>query len=158
MKHLLLALLLLGALAHPLAAQSPIFLVRHAEKADVSKDPDLSPAGRARAEALAVTLKSAGIRQIFVTEFKRTQQTAKPMAKAGGIEVKAIPANDLPVLVSLLQKAEHPVLVVGHSNTVPEIIKALGISGQITLKDSDYDNLFVVTPRAKRELIRLHYR
>ena len=76
----------------PAAAQHTVFLVRHAERADTTPgaarrwptDPDLSDAGRARAESLAAALKDAKITAIYTTEFKRTQQTAAPLAKALG--------------------------------------------------------------------------
>ncbi len=66
-------------------AQTSIFIVRHAEKADATKDTDLSEAGRSRADILAKTLRDAGITAIYTSEFKRTQETAAPLAKALGI-------------------------------------------------------------------------
>ncbi len=88
--------------ALPAAAQHTVFLVRHAERADSSPgtsptmaaDPDLSAAGRARADHLAEALKDAKITAIFATEFKRTQQTAAPLAKALGLTVKIVSSNE----------------------------------------------------------------
>ena len=158
----MVALLVSLATAAP-AAQSPLFLVRHAERADAGRggagsDPELSAAGLARADALAVTLKDAGITAIFATEYKRTRQTAEPLAKALGLTVTVVPAKDVAGLVERIGKSSGPVLVVGHSNTVPDVIKALGVDTPVQIADADYDNLFVVTMTPKPSLLRLHYR
>jgi broad specificity phosphatase PhoE len=136
-----------------------IFLVRHAEKAATGGDDmDLSDAGRARAEALAALVKDAGITAIYTTEFKRTQQTAAPIATALHLEPAIVAARDRAGLMAKLLGASGNVLVVGHSNTIPELIKALGITTPINIADNDFDNLFVVLPESKPRLIRLHYR
>lgn len=160
-----LALLLLFGTAAETYAQGTIFLVRHAERADsgtmagttMATDPDLSEAGRARAESLAMMLKGAGIKAIYTTEYQRTRQTAAPLAKALGIEVTVVPSRDMKGLVEKLKAAASPVLVVGHSNTVGETIAALGISEPVKIGDADYDNLFIVSPGLKPTLVRLHY-
>ena len=152
--------------ALPAAAQQTVFLVRHAERADSSPgtsptmaaDPDLSEAGRARAEHLAEALKDAKITAIFATEFKRTQQTAAPLAKALGLTVKVVRSNSEASLIADLKAAKGNVLVVGHSNTVPEIIKRLGVTTAVSIGDNDFDNLFVVSTGTHPSLLRLHYR
>ena len=140
------------------AAQSTIFLVRHAEKASDgdAKDPNLSEAGRARAEALAVVLKDAKITSIYATEFKRTQQTAAPTAKLTQLPVTIVPAKEMETLVAKLKSSEGNVLVVGHSNTIPDILHSLGSPETITIKDEDYDNLFVFNLAVPAQVIRLH--
>ena len=159
MRHLLCLLIAL-CLCSAAAAEPTIYIVRHAEKAQTAggdpKDPDLSAAGRARAESLAVTLKDAGITAIYASEFKRTQQTAEPIARAAGVEVIIVPAKETNTLIAKLNEQRGAALVVGHSNTVPEILKALGASGSVTIEDSDYDNLFVLSTGASRQMIRLH--
>jgi len=150
--------LLLSALLSTATAQSTIFIVRHAEKADATKDPDLSEAGRARAEALAKTLRDANITAIYATEFKRTQQTAAPLAKALGITVTILPAKDNAALIAKLRASNGNALVVGHGDTMPDLIKALGISDPINIGENDYDNLFAVVLDQKPHLIRLHHR
>ncbi len=117
--------LLLSAFLSTATAQSTIFIVRHAEKADATKDPDLSEAGRARAEALAKTLRDANITAIYATEFKRTQQTAAPLAKALGLTVTILPAKDNAALMAKLRASTGNTLVVGHGDTIPDLIKAL---------------------------------
>ena len=150
--------LLLSAFLSTATAQSTILIVRHAEKADATKDPDLSEAGRARSEGLAKTLRDANITAIYATEFKRTQQTAAPLAKALGITVATLPAKDNAALIAKLRASTGNTLVVGHGDTVPDLIKALGISDPINIAENDYDNLFAVVLDQKPHLIRLHYR
>ncbi len=157
-KRLVFCFVVLSVVLSTAPAQSTIFVVRHAEKADASKDPDLSEAGRARAEALAKMLKDANITAIYTTEFKRTQQTAAPLAKALGITVTTLPAENSAPLIAKLRALNGNSLVVGHGNTIPDLIKALGISEPINVAENDYDNLFVVLLDEKPQLIRLHYR
>jgi len=159
MKRFIALLLLSGLFISEAAAQSTIFLVRHAEKAaSGGNDPDLSEAGRARSESLATTLKDSGISAIFVTELKRTQQTAAPLAKMLHLEPAILPAKDSAGLVAKLRALTGNALVVGHGNTIPDLLKSLGVATPITIEENDYDNLFVLVLDAKPRLIRLHYR
>lgn len=122
-----------------------IFLVRHAEKADApADDPPLTAAGQKRAECLAQVLKDSGIKQIFVTDTKRTQQTAEPLAKALKIKPTVLPGKDTPTLVrDLFYTAGGNALVVGHSNTIPVIIQRLQ-GGNVQIGDNEFDRLFVL--------------
>ena len=143
-----------------------VFLVRHAERADAGMaaakmagaDPELSDAGKARAAALAVLLKDAKISAIFTTEYKRTRDTAQPLAAATGVAAAAIDSKDAAGLIDKVKASAGNVLVVGHSNTVPDIIKALGVSEPVAIPDDQFDNLFVVIRGARPTLLRLHYR
>jgi phosphohistidine phosphatase SixA len=156
MGHRFASLLLFVAISQA-SAQSTIFVVRHAEKADATQDPDLSTAGRTRAESLAKMLKDANITAIYATEFKRTQETAAPLAHALGIEVTVVPAAATVDLAAKLKTVSGNALVVGHSNNIPDLIKALGIDLTVNLSDADYDNLFVVVLEGKPRLLRLHF-
>ncbi|MBA2241830.1 MAG: histidine phosphatase family protein [Chthoniobacterales bacterium] len=162
MRARFLLFALLASSVQVLAAQSSIFLVRHAEKAAGdgadAQDPDLSEAGRARAESLALMLRDAHLTAIYATEFKRTQQTAAPVARAAGLEVTTIPAKETATLVSKLKEREGNALVIGHSNTLPEIIKLLRFADSIIVEESEYDSLFVLTHGLPPQLLRLHYR
>jgi phosphohistidine phosphatase SixA len=102
-------------------------------------------------------LRDAGITGIFTTEYKRTRQTAEPLARRLGIEPVAIPAKDVAALLEKLKGASGNVLVVGHSNSVPGVIEALGVTGPIAIADDEFDNLFIVTPRSPARLVRLRY-
>jgi phosphohistidine phosphatase SixA len=147
-------------------AQTAVFIVRHAERADtaaggtpmMAADPNLSAAGRVRARSLATTLKDAGITAIFATEFKRTQQTAAPLAKALGLTVVTIAAADSAGLVAKIKASPGNVLVVSHSTRAPEVIKGLGVDTPPAVAESEFDNLFIVTRGEKPALLRLHYR
>ena len=155
-RFLVVATLLLSPCA---AKASPIvFLVRHAEKAATGgNDPDLSAAGQERAEALARMLKDAEITAIFTTEFKRTQETAAPTAKELHVSPTVIPANQIPALVEKLRGLKGNGLVVGHGNTIPDLLKALGIETPVKISENDYSDLFVITMVDKPQLLRLHY-
>jgi phosphohistidine phosphatase SixA len=166
LKHATLAGLIVVAFAASAtvaAAQTTIFLVRHAERADaggggMAADPALSAVGRARAQSLAGMLKDTKLTAVFSTELKRTQQTATPTAQAQHLTVTTVPADKTAALVEKLKAATGAVLVVGHSNTVPEVLTALGITPPVTISDSDYDNLFVVITGAQPKMVRLRYR
>jgi broad specificity phosphatase PhoE len=159
MKRLVLSLLLSVLFVTAVAAQSTIFIVRHAEKtADGGNDPDLSDLGRARAETLANTLKDAGISAIYATELKRTQQTAAPLAKALRLDTTIVPAKDSAALVAKLRRLPGNFLIVGHGNTIPNLIKAFGIAAPISIGENAYDDLFVIVVEKKPRLICLHYR
>jgi phosphohistidine phosphatase SixA len=164
-RSALTAVLLILTLAIDASAQQTVFVVRHAERADASMasspmaaDPDLSEAGKARAESLAAMLKDANVKAIFATEFKRTQQTAEPLAKSLGITIVTVAAGDPAKLLQALKAVPGNALVVGHSNTVPGILKGLGISTPVTLGDADYDNIFIVTTGSSPGMLRLHFR
>jgi broad specificity phosphatase PhoE len=158
MKRLILLLLLSGLFVSAAAAQSTIFIVRHAEKAEsAGNDPDLAEAGRIRAEALAKMLKDAGVTAIYATEFKRTQQTAAPLAKILGLNATIIPAKETSTLIAKLRDSAGNVLVIGHGNTIPDLIKGLGVATPIHIAENDYDNLFVLLLDEKPRLLRLHY-
>jgi len=165
---LLLAVVLAWALVIPgvASAQQLVLVVRHAERADAgaparqmtaAPDPPLSAAGRARAEKLAAMLSATGIAAIYTTEFTRTQETAGPLAARLKLVPTVMPSSDTAALVADL-KSKHAgdiVLVVGHSNTVPAVIKALG-GPDVTIADDEYDNLFVVVP-ATGAVARIKY-
>lgn len=125
-----------------------VILVRHAEKniEPNNPDPDLSPAGQARARELVRVLGVAGVNAIYATQYKRTQQTAKPLAYSLGLSVNVIDAKKTQDLVNSIRTANRgqTILVVGHSNSVPEIIAALGGGSVPEIPDSDYDNMFIL--------------
>jgi broad specificity phosphatase PhoE len=140
------------------SAQPVVVIVRHAEKvADGGTDPDLSAAGRARADALARILKDSGITGIFTSEFKRTQETAAPTATSAHLTPTVVAAKDTAALVAKLHQLNGNALVVGHGDTIPNLVKALGINVPVNIPDADYSELFIVTLGNKPQLFRLHY-
>jgi phosphohistidine phosphatase SixA len=147
----------------PSVGQGIVFLVRHAERADAKAgglDPGLSEVGRTRAISLATLLKEAGITAIFTTDMRRARETAAPLANSLGITPATVGPNDLKGLIPRLRRTAGNALVVGHSNTLPDVISELGVPG-VYIGDNEYDNLFIVTPATTygaTRLIRLHYR
>jgi len=149
MKRLASILLIYLLLVAAGDAAPLIFVVRHAEKATTG--------GEKRADALARILKDSQITAVFVSEFKRTQETAAPTARAAHLSPIVLPANDVPALVAKLRALNGNALVVGHGNTIPDLMKALGITTPISIPDDDYTEIFVVWPGDIPQLLRLHY-
>lgn len=151
------------------ARPTTIILVRHGEKAgDDPRDPSLSPAGEARALALARLLGHAGVTHLFASEYRRTQATLRPLADATGHRPVIIPAADGAALLAAIAAlpAGAVAVVAGHSNTVPGLVIALGgeVRGATNspsgpqLPDHAYDRLFVVTVPARGEVRALELR
>ena len=162
-SYLTIALILAPAVAY---AQKLVILVRHAERADGGTpppgmkgpaDPRLSAAGQARAQKLAAMLAESGVTAIYTTEFRRTQNTAKPLAAKLGVTAQTVPADDLAGLLAKIKGASPTdvVFIVGHSNTVPDIIKQIGGPG-VKIADNEYDNLFILVP-ATGAMTRIRY-
>jgi broad specificity phosphatase PhoE len=146
---LLHAFIVALALAPPARAQEAIYIVRHAERLNQSPDSPLSTEGVGRAYRLRDMLRSAGVTHIFTSDLARAIETAKPLADALRLAPQQLPGAQLQALVSRLAALKPPdrALVVGHSNTLPELLRALGITTPVTIADNDYDNLFVVIPQ-----------
>jgi phosphohistidine phosphatase SixA len=125
---------------------STVVLVRHAEKVSSAPDAVLSPAGQQRAECLAHVLQDAGIKRIIVSDAKRTQQTADPLAKALGIKPVVVPAKDINTLVrDVFYGTGGNALVVGHSDTVPMVIQRVQAGTVPAIGENEYDGLYVLT-------------
>lgn len=145
------------ALARSAAGPTTVVVVRHAERAsETDRDSPLSPAGEARARALADALADAGISAVLATRYQRTQNTARPLAERLGLPVQIEESGtDAETSAQALAErirtrhAGQTLLVVGHSNTVPLIVRVLGGSEVGPLRSGDYDNLFVVTVPAQ---------
>ena len=153
----------------PVRAQQPpttVILVRHAEKGDTpANDPGLTEAGAARARVLVAIARDAGVTAVITTQFVRTRETGRLTAEALGITPEiaraggsaAQHARDVARMVQA--HAGGVVLVVGHSNTMPAIVTALGAPQPPPICDSEYDDLYVVTlaPSAPPHVIRARY-
>ena len=145
----------------PSFAQRMVILTRHAERADGaatmgSSDPKLSAAGTARAEKLVAMLADANIAAIFTTEYVRTKDTAAPLGTRISVAPEVIAAAQMNALIEKIKsRADDTVFIVGHSNTVPMIIKALG-GPDVSIGDNEYNNLFFYVP-ATKTLTRVRY-
>lgn len=136
----------------PPAEPTLVAIVRHAERAgDAGSDPELTPAGDARARALAAALRDGDVQAVIVSNRKRTLSTARPLANERALTPTVVDlGTDLAGHVQAVAAAvrAHPgraVLVVGHSNTVPAIIAALGGPRMPDLCDTAYSNLFLLS-------------
>ena len=148
-----------------------VILVRHAEKTDEPGGAaPLSQAGIARSQKLAGMLSSAGVKAIYTTQYLRTKQTAEPLAKQLGIpitpitiQVKTSNPREVSdesirqIVDKIMGGTENTVLVVGHSNSVPDVIKMLGGDVVPTIDEKRFDDLFVVTVygMGKAKVLRL---
>lgn len=148
-------------------ATTTIIFVRHAEKdLAVNDDPPLSEAGQARVRELTRQLVDAdvvaGIDAIYSTPFRRSQETARPIADTLALPINTYDASDTEdVLESILDRHKGKIiLVIGHSNTLPVLIANLGASKQVPrIDENEYDNLYLISIPwfGKTKTIRLRY-
>jgi 2,3-bisphosphoglycerate-dependent phosphoglycerate mutase len=140
-----------------------VILVRHAEKVidPNNADPDLSPAGQARAQELVRMFGDAGINALYATQYKRTQETVKPLADKLGVAAVQINSKNTAELVNQIrgQHRGEVIFIAGHNSTVPEIIAALGGPQYPVIPESDYDNLYIVTMyrTGKAKVVKMKY-
>jgi phosphohistidine phosphatase SixA len=135
---------LAGQLATAQQAGRTIFLVRHGEAASTAPTASLTPMGETRAECLARTLADANIKQIYVSDSKRTQQTAAPLAAQLKLNPTVVAGSDISTLVRNLMYGTGNVLVVGQNDTVPLLIQRLQAGKVGGIAETDFDRLFVV--------------
>ena len=150
-----------------------VFLIRHAEREDEPRqDPPLKKEGVARSQELARLLSGAGIKAIFTSQFTRTKQTGEPLATKLGLTVtsftlKSNPSNPRLIAVEstqevagkILERSGESVLVIGHSNSIPDVIKMLGGDTVPTIDERKFDDLFIVTvyAKGKAKVVQLKY-
>ena len=140
-----------------------VILVRHAEKKiePENPDPDLAPEGVERAREIARVFGDAGVNAIYATQYKRTQQTVKPLSDRTGVPVSLLNSNQVEELISRIQTAHRgqTVFIAGHNNTVPALVSTLSGESHSVIPESEYDNLFVVTIYrfGKAKVLRLKY-
>lgn len=160
MKRLVLFVLWIFPLATLSQNASVIFLVRHAERGPDSGDAALlNAAGEQRAKCLAQTLRDSHIAKIYVTDVKRTQQTAEPLAQELHLQPKVVPKSNMRELLrDVRADTKENVLIVGHADTLPAIIQRLG-AGNLGSKDMDYDRMMVVpvVNGKAMPLVSIHY-
>ena len=136
--------LLVVLLASSMAMADTVYLVRHAEKLAEGKDPALTACGQARADALASSLSGVKLAAVYSTPYKRTRQTAAAMAKQQQLDITSYDPRQPEVLVKQLTTLNQSALVVGHSNTVPELVAQLSGIAIAALTEQDYDLLYQV--------------
>jgi broad specificity phosphatase PhoE len=140
-----------------------VILIRHAEKVidPNNNDVDLSPAGQQRAQQLVRMFADSGINAIYATQYKRTQETVKPLADKLGLPVTIVDSKGTADLLTQIKSkySGQTIFIAGHNSTVPEIIHALGGPQYPTIPESEYDNLFVVTvySTGKAQVVKMRY-
>ncbi|MDX1493402.1 MAG: phosphoglycerate mutase family protein [Longimicrobiales bacterium] len=147
---LVLATSILASCAPPdrPAALDPVvvFLVRHAERAeDGTSDPPISQAGEERSRLLARMLADADLTHIHTTAYIRTRATGAPTAEVTGLQMSLYDAADLEGFARQLRFTPGRHLVLGHSNTTPDLVAALGGDPGSPIDEMEYDRLYVVT-------------
>lgn len=148
-------------------ATTTMIFVRHAERAGPSADdPGLTPAGQRRAMELARQLVDAdvvaGVDAIYSTPFRRTRETAQPVADALDLPINIYDPSDNEVVLETILKNHKGmiILVVGHSDTLPSLIADLGASKKVPpIAETEYDNIYIVSIPwfGKTKTIRLRF-
>jgi broad specificity phosphatase PhoE len=131
--------------APPESLVTTILVVRHAEKDTAANDPVLSAAGVARAGVLADVVGGTSVSAIYVTHYRRSRDTALPLARALGESLTVV--DDTAEIVRRLRSRHwgKTVLVVGHFNTIPDIVRGLTGRAIPTFRDDEFDRLYVIT-------------
>jgi 2,3-bisphosphoglycerate-dependent phosphoglycerate mutase len=166
-KHIVIAFLLALTFSNfdALAQKTTIWLVRHAEKSTANaadRDPELSDIGTSRAADLAKTLKRENINTVYSTDYKRTRATAAPLTYLLKLTPVMYDTKDLSAIATkaVQENKGKAALIVGHSNTLIPVIKALNCQVPFEeLSDDDYDMLFkvVVDHSGNSTLTITHY-
>jgi len=142
------AVIVFGYFSTFLRPVTTVIIVRHAEKniEPNNPDPDLSPAGQARAQEIARIFGDSRVQAIYATQFKRTQQTVAPLSARVGVPVITVDAKQSTELVRriLSNNRGQTVFIAGHNNTVPEIVNILSGENFSIIPESEYDNMFIV--------------
>ncbi len=162
MKKFLTFILFLS-LATSYAQETTFILIRHAEKTnDGTKDPTLTAEGETRANNLLKMFEKADITAVYSTNYKRTQLTVAPLAKAKGLEIKNYDWKNPKALLNKILETNNgeTVLICGHSNTTPILANLLtGKDTFTTFEDSDYGNLLIIaaTKVGAGKLLHMRY-
>ena len=157
------AVVVFGYLATFARPITTVIAVRHAEKKiePNNPDPDLTPEGEARAQEIARMFGGTGINAIYATQFKRTQETVKPLSDQTGVAPTILQANQTDELAKQISTSRRgqTIFVAGHNNTIPALISTLSGESFPVIPESEYDNLFIVTIYrfGKAKVVKLKY-
>jgi len=159
MRTIALFVCLMISAALPTMAQEMAFLIRHAEKELSGDDPSITEAGKSRAAAWAEMLQHVGLDVVFTSDAKRAQQTGEIIAARLGLPLYSMDRADTVGLTDRLgfDHEADTVLIVGHSETIPGILRNLGASNRVEVSKTDFANLFVLFQPGsdKPQLVRL---
>lgn len=141
----LAATLVAGCASTPEPA-SDIYVVRHLHTPQGQRDPDLLPEGQRQAQLLSAWFRADQPRAIYVSDYRRTRQTAAPLAARLALTPIVYDPADTPGLVARVRAGPLPALIVGHSNTVPDIVAALGGTRPAPMVHEDFGDIWRVGP------------
>jgi broad specificity phosphatase PhoE len=130
----------------PQPVHTVIYLIRHAEKADASANPNLSDAGSQRANNWALLLQDVTFEAFYSTNYNRTLQTIQPIATSNGKEVTLYDPANFTLEDVIVNHTGKNVFIVGHSNTIPQLINTyLGTNTYSNMAEADFGNLYKIT-------------
>lgn len=142
-------LLVLAACVRAAPAPPDIYVMRHLDTPKGATDPDLTQDGQRAAEALVDWFKRGRPGVIYVSRPKRSQQTAAPLARRLGLTPVIYDPADTPALIAAVTKETRTILIVGHSNTVPDIIERLGGQRPAPLVHEDFGDIWKIDGRTR---------
>lgn len=119
-----------------------LYLVRHAEKQADTKNPALTQCGKERARQLATLLSTANIKSIYSTSYQRTMSTAAPLSNKQNIAIKNYDPRQLELFAVHLKQRKENALVVGHSNTTPQLTELLSEEKIPPMSEKQYQSLY----------------
>lgn len=123
-----------------------VFIMRHAEKADDSKDPDLSEAGKARAVQVAKLLSEVTVNKLYATPYKRTNQTLASIATVKGLNIEDSPSDLVEFAKQLLNSKGATIVIAAHSNTAPQLVNMLIADKKYgPIEEDDYGKIWYLT-------------
>jgi broad specificity phosphatase PhoE len=138
---------MLGAM--PVSAADTVYVIRHLQK-ESGADPALTAEGRAGASALAELLADKGVTAIYATETRRAMETAAPLAARLGIAITPYDPGDPAALAKVAAGVKGAILVVGHSNTVPQLVASFGGAEPAAIADDEFGTLYIVHAGSNR--------
>lgn len=145
MKKLIAIISALSFASFSYASESyTIYLVRHAEKVKEVKNPPLTECGKVRAKQLATILKQANIEQVYSTSYNRTMATATPIANNNKLAIKNYAPNRLAQFAQKLKQERVNTLVVGHSNTTPQLAQLISDMEVAEISELEYQMLYQI--------------
>lgn len=148
LRLFLLPLLMLAAACATTPAEGgnspPFYVMRHLDTPEGERDPDLTPQGQRRAALLANWFGRERPAAIYVSDYRRTRQTAAPLAARLGLTPIVYDPADTAGLVARVRAGPLPALIIGHSNTVPDVIAALGGTRPAPLVHADFGDIWVI--------------
>ena len=146
MKSIYLLLTILSMSFMYSQEKTTIYLIRHAEKTVATGDPDLSEAGKARANRWAEWLADKDITAIYSTPYKRTQQTAQPLAQKLNQQVITYNPAEADLKAMAAKHEGQSIVIVGHSNTIPMYVnKLIGENKYPDIDEAEFGNIFIIT-------------